>query len=142
MDVGVIGLPVPPERRRNTDADRVAFAQAIEIAGRGIPSGFDSGRDALGADVLDERFTTRKQADLRGIDVEPEYGETALMENQREGQAHVALPDDADHGSSCRDTLAQGFHSPPTRRSSTVVRGARRSPASVTVIISPLTAVG
>lgn len=55
------------------------------------------GNDGL-RNVLDVTLSTLEYIHLMGINVKAAYGESASSKEERERQAHVTQPDDADRG--------------------------------------------
>ena len=111
VDVRVVRLAVRPERRGHADGDGVAVAQAVEVGGGVVPAALHRRGDPLGSDVLDEGLALAERLDLAGVDVEAGDLEAGLVEEQGEGQADVALADDADPGGAVAELGEKGvFH--------------------------------
>ncbi len=101
---GLCGLPhvrqvrllLRRQRRRHANEDRVGLVQPGEIGGRLETLRFARPLHARPVDVADVALASIEGRDLLPVDVEAEDAESLVDEGQREREADVALPDDAD----------------------------------------------
>src|SRR6267142_1323208 len=103
----IIRLAMLPERRWNTNDDCVALRQPIEVRRRAVPAALHCFRDTRRSDVLDERLAARDRSNLHRIDVESCNPEPALLKDEGQRKANVALPDDPHASSLLSDSIEE-----------------------------------
>ena len=94
LDVRQVRLALGRQRRGNADEDRVGLGQAREVGGGVEAPALEGALDARGRDVGDVGLAPLEPRDLVAVDVETEDRETAAVEFEQEGKAHVAEADD------------------------------------------------
>src|SRR2546421_390446 len=106
LDVRHVRLAVRVQRRRDAEDERVGLRGLAEVDRRRERL-FGAGglRDPLRGNVLDVALAIPNRVDLPLVDVEADDGEALFAEGQRERQAYVAQPADADHGLLREDPL-------------------------------------
>jgi hypothetical protein len=100
-----VRLAVLPEGSRDTDEDRVAPLQLVEVAARTELPCPDRVRHALGTDVLDIGLASVQRRDLLRVEIQPDDRKPGLSEDEGERQPHVTLADNADDSRAGTDAI-------------------------------------
>ena len=93
---GEVGLPLPCQRGRDGDDDRVGLANGVVVGRRAQRSSLDERRDGLARDVLDIALASLDPFDLGDVDVDQHGCHPGLGEDLGERDADIAGADDGE----------------------------------------------